>query len=49
VAYVASLVYLAVFGSIIAFGAYFKLIQRIGADRASLRVPVRLTSQAGNR
>lgn len=35
VAYVASLVYLAVFGSIVAFGAYFKLIERIGADRAS--------------
>jgi drug/metabolite transporter (DMT)-like permease len=34
-AYVASLVYLAVFGSIIAFGTYFKLIERVGANRAS--------------
>lgn len=34
-AYVASLVYLAVFGSIIAFGTYFKLIERVGASRAS--------------
>ncbi len=33
--YVVSLAYLAVFGSIVAFGAYFKLIQRVGADRAS--------------
>jgi drug/metabolite transporter (DMT)-like permease len=33
--YVASLVYLAVFGSIIAFVTYFKLIERIGANRAS--------------
>ena len=40
VAYVASLIYLAVFGSIIAFGAYFKLIQRIGADRASFTAVV---------
>lgn len=34
-AYVASLVYLAVFGSIIAFGTYFRLIERVGANRAS--------------
>jgi len=34
-AYVASLVYLSVFGSIIAFGTYFKLIERVGASRAS--------------
>ncbi len=34
-AYVTSLVYLAFFGSIVAFGAYFKLIERIGAGRAS--------------
>ncbi|MEW9898370.1 DMT family transporter [Chitinivorax sp. PXF-14] len=33
--YVWSLVYLAVFGSILAFGAYLTLIGRIGADRAS--------------
>lgn len=33
--YVASLVYLSVFGSIIAFGAYLTLIGRIGADRAA--------------
>ena len=34
-AYVGSLVYLAIFGSIIAFGTYFKLIEQIGANRAS--------------
>ena len=34
-AYVASLLYLSVFGSIIAFGTYFKLIQHVGANRAS--------------
>ena len=39
-AYVVSLVYLAVFGSIVAFGAYFKLIERIGADRASFTAVV---------
>jgi drug/metabolite transporter (DMT)-like permease len=33
-AYVLSLVYLAVFGSVIAFGAYLTLLGRIGADRA---------------
>lgn len=33
-AYVGSLVYLALFGSVIAFGAYLTLIGRIGADRA---------------
>ena len=32
--YVASLVYLAVFGSVLAFGFYLTLIKRIGADRA---------------
>ena len=34
-AYVGSLVYLAVFGSIVAFGCYLSLIGRIGADRAA--------------
>lgn len=34
-AYIASLVYLSVFGSIIAFVTYFKLIARIGASRAA--------------
>ena len=33
--YIASLVYLALFGSAIAFGAYLTLIGRIGADRAA--------------
>jgi drug/metabolite transporter (DMT)-like permease len=33
--YVASLVYLALFGSVIAFGAYLTLLGRIGADRAA--------------
>lgn len=33
-AYVASLFYLALFGSVIAFGAYLTLVGRIGADRA---------------
>lgn len=33
--YVASLLYLAVFGSIIAFGSYLTLVGRIGADRAA--------------
>ena len=33
--YIASLVYLSVFGSIIAFGAYLSLIGQIGADRAA--------------
>jgi drug/metabolite transporter (DMT)-like permease len=33
--YIASLVYLAVFGSAIAFGAYLTLLGRIGADRAA--------------
>ncbi|HVE88300.1 MAG TPA: EamA family transporter, partial [Burkholderiaceae bacterium] len=33
--YVASLVYLSVFGSIIAFVTYFKLLERVGANRAS--------------
>ncbi|WP_137938828.1 EamA family transporter [Chitinivorax sp. B] len=33
--YVVSLIYLAVFGSILAFGAYLTLIGKIGADRAS--------------
>src|SRR5258705_7018100 len=33
--YVASLLYLALFGSVLAFGAYLTLMKRIGADRAS--------------
>jgi drug/metabolite transporter (DMT)-like permease len=33
--YVASLLYLALFGSVIAFGAYLTLLGRIGADRAA--------------
>jgi drug/metabolite transporter (DMT)-like permease len=33
--YIASLAYLAVFGSIIAFGAYLTLLGQIGADRAA--------------
>ncbi len=33
--YVASLLYLAVFGSVLAFGAYLTLLGRIGADRAA--------------
>ena len=35
VAYVSSLLYLSIFGSIIAFGAYLTLVGRIGADRAA--------------
>ncbi|BDD85896.1 DMT family transporter [Desulfofustis limnaeus] len=35
VAYVGSLVYLALFGSVIAFGCYLSLIGAIGADRAA--------------
>ncbi len=35
VVYVGSLFYLAVFGTVIAFGCYLKLIGRIGADRAA--------------
>ena len=41
--YIFSLVYLAVFGSVIAFGAYLTLLGRIGADRAgysSLLIPI---------
>lgn len=41
--YVGALVYLAVFGSVIAFLAYFALIGRIGADRAgyiSVMIPI---------
>ena len=34
-AYVSSLVYLSVFGSIVAFVAYFKLIKHVGANRES--------------
>ncbi len=34
-AYVTALLYLAVFGSVFAFGAYLTLLGRIGADRAS--------------
>lgn len=33
--YVASLLYLAVFGTVIAFGAYLSLVGRIGAEKAS--------------
>lgn len=33
-AYIGSLVYLALFGSVVAFGAYLTLLGRIGADRA---------------
>ena len=33
--YIASLLYLSIFGSIIAFGAYLTLVGRIGADRAA--------------
>jgi drug/metabolite transporter (DMT)-like permease len=33
--YVVSLVYLAVFGSVLAFGCYLTLLGRIGADRAA--------------
>lgn len=33
--YVASLLYLAIFGSVLAFGAYLTLLGRIGADRAA--------------
>ena len=35
VVYIGSLFYLAVFGTVIAFGCYLKLIGRIGADRAA--------------
>jgi drug/metabolite transporter (DMT)-like permease len=38
--YVGSLVYLSVFGSIIAFGCYLTLIGSIGADRASYAIMV---------
>jgi drug/metabolite transporter (DMT)-like permease len=34
-AYVSSLVYLSVFGSIVAFVTYFKLLKLVGANRAS--------------
>jgi drug/metabolite transporter (DMT)-like permease len=34
-AYIIALVYLAVFGSIVAFGCYLTLVGRIGADRAA--------------
>ncbi|WP_109831977.1 DMT family transporter [Reichenbachiella versicolor] len=40
VSYVASLMYLAVFGSVVAFGAYLTLIAKIGADRASYSLVV---------
>ncbi len=33
--YIVSLIYLSVFGSIVAFGAYLTLVGRIGADRAA--------------
>ncbi len=35
VTYISALIYLAVFGSIVAFGCYLSLIGRIGADRAA--------------
>lgn len=35
IGYVSSLLYLAVFGSVIAFGSYLTLLGRIGADRAA--------------
>lgn len=38
VSYVSSLLYLAVFGSIVAFGAYLKLVGRIGPHRAGYAV-----------
>jgi drug/metabolite transporter (DMT)-like permease len=41
--YVASLLYLALFGSVLAFGAYLTLMKRIGADRAgysAVAIPV---------
>ena len=41
--YVASLLYLALFGSVLAFGAYLTLMRRIGADRAgytAVAVPI---------
>jgi drug/metabolite transporter (DMT)-like permease len=41
--YVASLLYLALFGSVLAFGAYLTLMRHIGADRAgytAVAVPV---------
>ena len=38
--YVGSLVYLAIFGSIIAFGSYLTLIGSIGADKASYAIMV---------
>lgn len=40
VPYVGSLVYLAIFGSIIAFGSYLTLISSIGADKASYSIMV---------
>jgi drug/metabolite transporter (DMT)-like permease len=43
VPYMASLLYLALFGSVLAFGAYLTLMKRIGADRAgytSVAVPI---------
>ena len=38
--YISSLVYLSVFGSIIAFGSYLTLIGNIGADKASYAIMV---------
>jgi drug/metabolite transporter (DMT)-like permease len=43
VPYVASLLYLSLFGSVLAFGAYLTLMRRIGADRAgytAVAIPV---------
>lgn len=34
-AYISSLIYLAVFGSVVAFGCYLTLLGRVGADRAA--------------
>ena len=34
-AYISSMLYLSIFGSIIAFGLYLTLVGRIGADRAA--------------
>ncbi|MFO6295772.1 EamA family transporter, partial [Pseudomonas aeruginosa] len=35
VSYLGALLYLALFGSVIAFGAYFTLVGRIGASKAA--------------
>ena len=38
VSYISTLLYLAVFGSIVAFGAYLKLVGRIGPHKAGYAV-----------